>query len=82
MDGAISLSEAITAANNSPETVTISFNITDPLVGGVHTFTVGAGGLPAITDTVIIDGTTDPDYAGDADHRTRRHHLPGPVSTD
>ena len=64
VDNAISLSEAITAANNSAETVTISFNITDPLVGGVHIFTVGAGGLPAITDTVIIDGTTDPDYAG------------------
>jgi len=65
VDGAISLSEAITAANNSPETVTISFNITDPLVNGTHTFFVGAGGLPAITDTVIIDGTTDPDFAGD-----------------
>jgi CSLREA domain-containing protein len=64
VDNAISLREAIIAANNSAETVTISFNITDPLVGGAHTFTIGAGGLPAITDTVIIDGTTDPDYAG------------------
>ena len=63
-DSAISLAEAITAANNSAETVTISFNITDPLVNGAHTFAIGAGGLPAITDTVIIDGTTDPDYAG------------------
>ena len=56
--------QAITAANNSSETVTISFNITDPLVNGAHTFTIGAGGLPTVTDTVIIDGTTDPDYAG------------------
>ncbi len=64
VDNAVSLYEAITAANNSSETVTISFNITDALVGGAHTFAIGPGGLPAITDTVIIDGTTDPDYAG------------------
>ena len=63
-DGFISLREAITAANNSADTVTISFNITDPLVDGAHTFTIGAGGLPTITDTVIIDGTTDSNYAG------------------
>ena len=59
------LLEAIQAANNSAETVTISFNISDPLVDGAHTISIGAGGLPAITDTVIIEGTTDSDYAGD-----------------
>ena len=64
-DGFISLNEAIQAANNSAETVTISFNITDPLVDGAHTISIGPGGLPAITDTIIIDGTTDSDYAGD-----------------
>ena len=63
--GTGSLHEAILNANaNVGVTDTITFNITDPLVGGAHTFTIGAGGLPTITDTVIIDGTTDSDYAG------------------
>ena len=64
-DGFISLREAILAANNSTEDAVISFDISDPLVGGMHTFDIGAGGLPQINDTVTIDGTTDSDYAGD-----------------
>ena len=65
--GTGSLHDAILNANanaNVGVTDTITFNITGPLVGGAHTFTIGAGGLPTITDTVIIDGTTDSDYAG------------------
>ena len=63
-DGVISLMEAITAANNSSEPITINFNISEPLVNGAHTIAISPGGLPAITNTIIIDGTTDPDYAG------------------
>jgi uncharacterized protein DUF4347/cellulose/xylan binding protein with CBM9 domain/cadherin-like protein len=73
-DGEISLREAITAANNtsniggSPDE--IHFEITDALVGGAHTIDVGNvadgsnGALPAITDTVAIDGSTDSNFAG------------------
>lgn len=67
-DGFISLREAITAANNTAGTDTISFNITAPLAGGAHTIQVGnpgdggLGALPGITDPVIIDGATEPDY--------------------
>ena len=64
-DGFISLREALIAANNSTEDGYISFDISAPLVGGMHTFDIGAGGLPQINDTVTIDGTTDSDYAGD-----------------
>ena len=61
VDGAISLREAITAANNSTETVTISFNIGG---GGPQTIAVGTAGLPIITDSVILDATTQPGYSG------------------
>ena len=66
-DGKISLREAIAATNNttnggSPDT--INFNITDALVGGLHTINIGAGGLPTISDAVIIDGSTDADFSG------------------
>ena len=60
-DGVISLREAITATNNTANGATpdeIHFNIP----GGSHTIVVGAGGLPDITDAVIIDGTTEPDF--------------------
>ncbi len=60
-DGFISLREAIEAANNTAGTDTISFDISDPLVGGAHTIDV-LSALPDITDAVIIDGTTEPDY--------------------
>ena len=59
----ISLREAIIATNNTAGTDTIFFNIPDPLVSGAHTISV-LSALPDITDTVIIDGTSEPDYAG------------------
>ena len=63
-DGRISLREAIYAANNTsnggtPDRIVFSIDGVGP-----HTIAVGAGGLPDITGTVIIDGTTDSDYAG------------------
>ncbi|MCH9662080.1 MAG: right-handed parallel beta-helix repeat-containing protein, partial [Gammaproteobacteria bacterium] len=60
-DGKISLREAIEAANNNAGLDTISFNIADALVGGAHTIDV-LSALPTITDAVILDGTTDPDF--------------------
>jgi hypothetical protein len=39
----------------------ISFNIATALVGGTHTITPTTS-LPTITDAVVIDGTTEPDY--------------------
>ncbi|KPK34237.1 MAG: hypothetical protein AMK70_08090, partial [Nitrospira bacterium SG8_35_1] len=67
-DGVISLREAITAANNTAnlDATTpdeINFEIPDALVGGAHTIVVSSGGLPDITDAVIIDGTTDSDFS-------------------
>ena len=65
-DGLISLREAIIATNNTANGASpdeIHFDIDEPLIGGVHTITVAAGGLPAITDAVDIDATTEPDYA-------------------
>ncbi len=62
-DSSISLREAIIAANNTTGTDTISFNISDPLVSGAHTIDV-LSALPDITDSIIIDGTTEPDFAG------------------
>ena len=61
-DGKISLREAIAAANNTADTDTISFNITDPLIGGVHSINLQSE-LDPITDTIIIDGWSEPDYA-------------------
>ena len=49
----ISLREAILAANNTPGTDTIAFNISG---GGVRTINVGSTLL--VTDSVIIDGRT------------------------
>ena len=53
------LRQAINAANGHASTTpdSIVFNITG---SGVHTITPAAGGLPAITEPVIIDGTTQP----------------------
>ncbi|MDH5775196.1 MAG: DUF4347 domain-containing protein, partial [Nitrospirota bacterium] len=62
-DGFISLREAIEAANNTLGTDTISFDISDPLVSGAHTIDL-LSALPDITDAIIIDGTSEPDYAG------------------
>ncbi|MBL8436329.1 MAG: DUF4347 domain-containing protein, partial [Zoogloea sp.] len=64
-DGFISLREAITAANNTANgpggADRISFNIAAALVGGTHTITPTTS-LPTITDAVVIDGTSEPDY--------------------
>jgi CSLREA domain-containing protein len=68
-DGKISLREAIIAANNTANGVAgidrIYFNITDPLIGGAHTINPTAG-LPVITDAVILDASTEPDFATNA----------------
>ena len=58
--GTGSLRDAITNANATPGTDTITFNI--PGVG-VKVISPVVG-LPAITDRVVIDGTTQPGYAG------------------
>jgi VCBS repeat-containing protein len=64
-DGKISLREAITAANatvNGPGGAdVIAFNIAG---GGVQTITLGTTALPGITDAIVIDGWTQPGYAG------------------
>ena len=65
-DGRISLREAITAANNTANGATpdkIVFAIPDALAAGAHTISLSSS-LPSISQAVIIDGTTEPDYAG------------------
>ena len=61
--GAGSLRQAILDANASGTPNTINFSISAPLVGGAHTIQLTSA-LPFIDRSVIIDGTTDPDYAG------------------
>lgn len=66
-DGAISLREAITAANNTPGHDTINFDIPGT---GLHTIHVGqltsdgtnptGGGLPALSEALTIDGYSQP----------------------
>jgi len=58
--GAGSLRQAILSANSNPGLDTIAFNIGG---GGVQTINP-ASALPTITDPVIIDGTTQPGFAG------------------
>jgi Cadherin-like/Cadherin domain/Right handed beta helix region len=63
-DGKISLREAILAANNTvngSQRDRILFNIADPLIAGAHTINV-LSALPIITDSVGIDGTSEPDF--------------------
>ncbi len=62
-DGRISLAEAITATNNTAGLDSIYFNIPDPLVNGVHRIAITTT-LDGITSPVIINATTDPDFAG------------------
>ncbi len=65
-DGRISLREAITAANNTANGVTpdkIVFAIPGALTAGAHTIQLGSM-LPSITEALVIDGTSEPDYAG------------------
>lgn len=58
--GANSLRQAILLANANPGLDTIAFNIP-----GTGPFTITpASALPAITDPAVIDGTTQPGYAG------------------
>src|ERR1700687_151818 len=54
-----SLRQAILDANGNPGLDTIAFNI-----GGGSQTIPPAYALPAITDPVIIDGTTQPGYSG------------------
>jgi CSLREA domain-containing protein len=54
------LREAIAAANANVGTDTIEFDIAGT---GPHTISP-ASGLPTITDSVIIDGTSEPDFVG------------------
>ncbi len=56
----ISLREAISAANATAGTDTITFNISGT---GVHTIDV-LSALPTIIDAVMIDGWSEPDFAG------------------
>ncbi len=59
-DGAVSLREAIIAANNTANAYdVISFNLAGP---GVHTIAVGATALPTITGAVIVDGWSQPTF--------------------
>jgi CSLREA domain-containing protein len=55
-----SLREAITVANSAPGPDVIVFNIPG---AGVHTIRPTSN-LPPITDSVIIDGTSQPGYSG------------------
>ncbi|WP_165440767.1 DUF4347 domain-containing protein, partial [Rubripirellula amarantea] len=62
-DGEISLEEAIRAANNTTNGSTpdrINFNIAG---GGPHVINLDDN-LPNISDAVIIDGTSEPDFNG------------------
>jgi trimeric autotransporter adhesin len=59
--GAGSLRQAILDANTGAGTDTIVFNIPG---GGPYVITPLAPGLPAMTGPTIVDGTTQPGYAG------------------
>jgi titin len=58
--GTGSLRDMITQANNNPGLDTINFNIPG---SGVHVIAVQGNGLPTITDSVILDATTQPGYS-------------------
>ncbi len=58
--GAGTISQAITNANANPGLDTIEFDIPGTPPFGVLIFM----GIPTITDAVVIDGTTQPGYAG------------------
>lgn len=59
-DDDLSFREAIIGANNNPGPDTIAFNILGP---GVQTITIVGPALPNVTDTVVIDGYTQPGSA-------------------
>jgi hypothetical protein len=63
-DGVISLREAITACNNTPNGAgpdTIRFDIPGP---GPHTISATTA-LPTLTGPVLIDGASEPDFVND-----------------
>ena len=62
-DGAISLREAILAANNTAGIDTITFSIDG---GGPHVIAPDSA-LPVITSALVIDGTTEPDFTANGD---------------
>jgi hypothetical protein len=55
-----SLRQAIIDANNTPGTDTVTFNIAG---AGLRTITL-LSGTPPITSPIVIDGTSQPGYAG------------------
>ncbi|MFM2054099.1 MAG: hypothetical protein RL456_2136, partial [Pseudomonadota bacterium] len=65
-DGHISLREAILAANATANVGgvpdRIDFSIAEARVGGAHTLTL-ASALPALTEAVVLDASTEPDAA-------------------
>ena len=61
-DGVVSLREALLAANATAGADTIEFSIAEPLVNGAHRIDVTSA-LPTVTDTVILDGWSEPDHA-------------------
>ncbi len=56
-----SLRDAIDCSNTTPGADTIDFNIGG---GGAQSIVLGTSNLPSITDPVIIDGSTQPEYTG------------------
>ena len=63
-DGLISLREAIWAANNTTNVDASTPDVINFAIGsGAQTIMVGAGGLPTLTDAVILDATSQPSYA-------------------
>ncbi len=58
--GACTLRAAIEEANVRPGKDLITFNVPGP---SPHTIRPGSA-LPAVTDPVVIDGTSEPDYSG------------------
>jgi hypothetical protein len=63
-DGLVSLREAITAANNTANGAGGADKILFSIAGsGPHSIAL-ASALPTITDAVIIDGSSEPDFAG------------------
>jgi len=59
----VSLREALIAAENTPGVNGIQFAIPSALVSGRHTITLTSP-LPVLDEGVVIDGTTESDYAG------------------